>query len=216
MPRRKNESLEEFQKKNLEKSKLRQKQRAEQEKKNPRPKRKPFVSNAELLDELVKWRDSNKDATKRIPSEKLGKMILDIATHYMGHPDYVRYSKEVKEDIISKSCARIFKTGIYKYNFNFKNPFAYFTTICWSCAMTYLKEYYNDLNFKRQLIKENLERAKEEIPSINLDKSYMNFLKTMIGSEQITEQDAKFLNRQKDSIIQEIRSEQINKKSDNG
>lgn len=71
--------------------------------------------------------------------------------------------------------------------------------------MTYLKDYYNDLNFKRQLIKDNLERAKEEMPSINLDKSYMNFLKTMIGSEQITEADAKFLKRQKDSIIQEIR-----------
>ena len=38
------------------------------------------------------------------------------------------------------------------------------------------------------------------------DKSYMNFLKTMIGSEQITEQDAKFLRRQKDSIIAEINS----------
>ena len=33
----------------------------------------------------------------------------------------------------------------------------------------------------------------------------MNFLKTMIGSEQITEQDAKFLKRHKDSIIQEIK-----------
>lgn len=53
-------------------------------------------------------------------------------------------------------------------------------------------------------MKENLERAVEEMPSINIDKSYMNFLKTMIGSEQITEQDAKFLRRQKDSIIAEI------------
>jgi hypothetical protein len=55
-------------------------------------------------------------------------------------------------------------------------------------------------------VKENLERAVEEMPSINIDKSYMNFLKTMIGSEQITEQDAKFLRRQKDSIIAEINS----------
>lgn len=46
------------------------------------------------------------------------------------------------------------------------------------------------------------------MPSINIDKSYMDFLKTMIGSEQITEDDAKFLKRQKDSIIQEIRDEQ--------
>ena len=56
-------------------------------------------------------------------------------------------------------------------------------------------------------MKENLERAQEEMPSINIDKSYMNFLKTMIGSEQITEDDAKFLKRQKESIIQEIRNE---------
>lgn len=55
-------------------------------------------------------------------------------------------------------------------------------------------------------MKENLERAIEELPSINIDKSYMNFLKTMIGSEQITEADAKFLKRQKDAIIQEINS----------
>ena len=56
-------------------------------------------------------------------------------------------------------------------------------------------------------MKENLERAQEEMPSINIDKSYMNFLKTMIGSEQITEADAKFLKRQKEAIISEIRSE---------
>lgn len=72
--------------------------------------------------------------------------------------------------------------------------------------MTYLKEYYDDLNFKRKLVKENLERAMDEMPSINIDKSYMQFLKTMIGSEQITEEDAKFLKRQKDSIISEIRN----------
>lgn len=71
--------------------------------------------------------------------------------------------------------------------------------------MTYLKDYYDDLNFKRQLVKENLERAIDEMPTINIDKSYMNFLKTMIGSEQITEEDAKFLKRQKDSIISEIK-----------
>jgi len=76
--------------------------------------------------------------------------------------------------------------------------------------MTYLKNYYDYLNFKRRLMKDNLERAKEEMPSINLDKSYMNFLKTMIGSEQITEEDAKFLRRQKDSIIQEIREDNSN------
>ena len=165
------------------------------------------MKNSDLLAELVKWRDSNKDVSKRVPSEFLGKMILDIATHYMGHPDYVRYSKEIKEDIISQSCIRCLN-ALPKYNFSFNNPFAYFTQICWSCAMTYLKEYYNDLNFKRQLVKQNLERAMDEMPSINIDKSYMQFLKTMIGSEQITEEDAKFLKRQKDAIITEIRSSQ--------
>ena len=164
------------------------------------------MSNADLLAELVKWRDSNKKVEKRQPSEYLGKMILDIATHYMGHPDYVRYSKEIKEDIISQSCVRCLN-ALPKYNFAFTNPFAYFTQICWSCAMTYLKDYYDDLNFKRQLVKDNLEKAKEEMPGINIDKSYMEFLKTMIGSEQITEADAKFLKRQKDSIIHEIESE---------
>ena len=180
--------------------------REEQERQNPKPKRKPFVSNKDLLDELKKWRDSAEDVDKRQPSEYLGKMILDIATHYMGHSNYVRYPKEVKEEIIGQSCLKCLTYGLPRYNFNFNNPFAYFTHICWSCAMTYLKHYYADLNFKRQLVKENLERAIDEMPSINIDKSYMNFLKTMIGSEQITEQDAKFLRRQKDDIIQEIKT----------
>jgi hypothetical protein len=189
----------------------------ERERANPRPKRKPFVTNAELIEELTKWRDSNKDVSKRRPSERLGKMILDIATHYMGHPDYVRYSKEIKEDIISESCVKIINYGLPKYNFSFTNPFAYFTQICWSCAMTYLKNYYNDLNFKRKLVVDTLEQAKAEMPTINIDKSYMEFLKTMIGSDQITEQDAKFLRRQKDAIISEINASTAKKKrSENG
>ena len=163
---------------------------------------------------MKKWRDSNKDETKRVPSERLGKMMQDIATHYMGHPDYVRYPKEIKEDIISMSYERIFKTAIFKYNFNFTNPFAYFTQVCWSCAMTYLKKHYDFLNFKRKLVKENLEKAMDELPSINIDKSYMNFLKNMIGADQITEADAKFLKRQKDSIIQEILTEKSNSEDD--
>ena len=84
------------------------------------------MSNTDLLAELVKWRDSSPDPKKRVPSEYLGKMILDIATHYMGHPNYVRYSKEVKEDIIGDSCIRCINS-LPKYNFNFTNPFAYFT-----------------------------------------------------------------------------------------
>ena len=63
------------------------------------------------------------------------------------------------------------------------------------------------------MVKENLERAIDELPSINIDKSYMNFLKTMVGSEQITEADAKFLKRQKDSIISEIRNEKSDRYS---
>jgi hypothetical protein len=59
-----------------------------------------------------------------------------------------------------------------------------------------------------------LERAIDELPTINIDKSYMNFLKTMIGSEQITEADAKFLKRQKEAIIAEVRSEKASDTED--
>ena len=38
----------------------------------------------------------------------------------------------------------------------------------------------------------------------------MQFLKTMIGSEQITEEDAKYLKRQKDAIISEIKNSKDN------
>lgn len=38
-----------------------------------------YIDNAELYNELCKWRDSADKIQDRIPSEKLGEMFLKIA-----------------------------------------------------------------------------------------------------------------------------------------
>lgn len=121
-----------------------------------RPRKKNnFIKNSELYAELVAWRETNTDPDKRIPSETLGRMLRDIATHYMTHPNYIRYPVSMKEDMASCCTIGMLK-ALKHYDFAKKNPFAYLTQVCWSCTMTYLAKHYKYVNFKREIMKQNI------------------------------------------------------------
>lgn len=206
LTRKKGESLEDFQRRNLERSRERRSKMAELDKSNGQVRRTPYIKGAELTAELEKWRDSAENPADRVPSERLGRMFMEMANRYLGSPNFVQYTREMKQDMASMAVARMLKS-LPRYNFDFGNPFAYFTQIAWACAMTYLTRYYNDLKHKREMIQDRLYRAKEENPAINFDQSYMAFLKTMVGEKQITEQDEKILGREKEKIVAEMRAE---------
>ena len=116
---------------------------------------KNFIKNSDLYAEMVAWRDSHDDVEKRIPSETLGRMLHEIATHYMTHPNYIRYPMSMKEDMIS-CCTISMLKSLKHYDFGKRNPFAYFTQVCWSSAMTYLAKHYKYINFKREVMKQNI------------------------------------------------------------
>ena len=146
--------------------------------------RKHYVKNSELYDELVKWRDSANDVEERIISEELGMMLLKIATHYMNHPNYVRYPISVKQEMVS-NCVMSMLKGIKHYDFSKKNPFAYMTQICWSSAMTYLSKYYKFINFKRDKLKEQIRAQVEAGIGIVNGTRYLQMLNDLspVGSK---------------------------------
>ena len=89
---------------------------------------KNFINKDELYNEMVAWRDSNPDPDNRIPSETLGRMLNDIAIHYMTHPNYIRYPASMKEDMAS-CCTIAMLKALKHYDFSKNNPFAYLTQV---------------------------------------------------------------------------------------
>lgn len=116
---------------------------------------KNFINKDDLYSELLAWKNSSEDPDTRIPSEKLGVMLRDIAAHYMTHPNYIRYPASMKEDMAS-CCTIAMLKALKSYDFAKKNPFAYMTQVCWSCTMTYLAKHYKYINFKREVMKQNI------------------------------------------------------------
>lgn len=104
---------------------------------NPYNKERYYVTNAELLEELVKWRDSNKEEeqkvlaaggkinyTERVISEKLGFMFMELAKKITNHSSFRNYPIEIKQDMCSYAYEKMI-TGLPNYNFNYTNAFAY-------------------------------------------------------------------------------------------
>ena len=146
-----------------------------------KPQKKVYVKNSELYAELEKWRDSNggDESKPRVASDRLGEMLMKIAAHYMNHPNYVRYPRYIKEEIMSNSICAMFK-ALPCYKFDYKNPFAYFTQICWSCAMDYLIKYYKFVNFKRDIQMEYIANQIDEGVNVKSGTQYMKILNDLI------------------------------------
>ena len=97
-------------------------------------KKKNYVNNKDLLDALVAYRNSCKDAeecgekTPKVP-EYIGSCILMIATRLATKPNFSGYS--YKDEMISDGIENCLQ---YIHNFDpekSQNPFAYFTQIIW-------------------------------------------------------------------------------------
>lgn len=159
---------------------------------------KNFINKDELYNEMVAWRDSNPDPENRIPSETLGRMLNDIATHYMTHPNYIRYPASMKEDMASCCTIGMLK-ALKHYDFDKKNPFAYLTQVCWSCTMTYLVKHYKYVNFKRELMKQNISDQIASGINVCSGERYLNLLNDIsygaAANDAVQEDNVAFLTR---------------------
>ena len=77
-------------------------------------------------------------------------MLYSIAKHLTYYWAFKNYPESLKEDMISHACYKMIKY-INSYNFEYKNPFAYFTQICYNAFLGPISQYYKEKNLKRTL-----------------------------------------------------------------
>lgn len=152
----------------------------------PKNKTRFYCTSAELQAELVKWRDSSDIIEKRIISEELGRMLTAIADKLLNRSEFRNYSKELKEDAKGYFFVKAIR-GLKNYNFEFNNPFAYFTTCAWNAYITVIAKHYKHQNIKKDLVKQMMIEL-ETYDGIDPKSSLSNMLRQYIESdEQYTE-----------------------------
>lgn len=93
--------------------------------KNRKPKKKTqrYVEQQELAEEIKLYKKNN------IISEKLGNILIKIATRYCTKPNFSNYS--YKDDFIAEAVSRMVEQ-LHKVDLNHpdSNPFSYLTQMC--------------------------------------------------------------------------------------
>lgn len=119
---------------------------------NVQDKSRYYVTNEALMEELQKMKNSPVDPETgaHLVSQELGKMLYSIAKHLTYYWAFKNYPESLKEDMISHACYKMIKY-INSYNFEYKNPFAYFTQICYNAFLGPISQYYKEKNLKRTL-----------------------------------------------------------------
>ena len=114
-----------------------------------------YVNNTDFYDALVKYRAevdrafSEDKPRPRIPNY-IGECFLKIATHLSYKPNFVNYTS--KDSMISDGYTDCVK---YVLNFNcevYKNPFAYFTQICYYAFVRRIKQEKRNLELYDRLL----------------------------------------------------------------
>ena len=152
----------------------------------PANKERFYVTNAKLLEELYKWRDSGPvpkegEEETRQPSEEFGKMIMMIADRLTNHSNFKNYSYDMKQEMKSYAQFKVMQ-GLHNYNFKYKNAFAYFTTACYNAFISTIKKYYKKKNFDKEYAKRALEKL-ESTAEINSSKILNQFIRDYLGED---------------------------------
>ena len=117
-----------------------------------------YVNNSDFYEALISYKDAVKTAIDaeekppRIPNY-IGECFLKIATHLSYKPNFVNYTS--KDSMISDGY-----TDCVKYVLNFnpdvtKNPFAYFTQICYWAFVRRIKQEKRNLELYDRLLERN-------------------------------------------------------------
>jgi hypothetical protein len=115
------------------------------------PSDKPYyVSPKELKEELQKYFDSNPDPSKRVISNRLGKMLINIAYRYASKSNFHNYSW--KDEMVSFAIYKmVLKLNLINLNLKNCNPFSYLTYICHHCFSKTITKYKKETERLRKL-----------------------------------------------------------------
>lgn len=148
----------------------------------PKNKEKFYCTSAELHAELVKWRDSAEKVEDRVLSEELGRMLIAIADKMLNRSEFRNYSKELKEDAKGFFFVKAIK-GLKNYNFEFNNPFAYFSTCAWNAYISTITKHYKQQNIRKEVMKQLLSEL-ETYQGIDPKSSLNNYIRQYIENDE--------------------------------
>lgn len=140
-----------------------------------------YCTSKELTEELIKWRDSAKEVTDRVVTNKLGEMLMSIGNKLLNHSSFRNYPKELKEDMLMFGLEKLIK-GLKNYNFEFNNSFAYCTQVFWNAYLTIINKHYKQLNIKKDLMKK-LSSELETYQGISTSSALSKCIKTYLGED---------------------------------
>jgi DNA-directed RNA polymerase specialized sigma24 family protein len=123
-----------------------------------------YVDPAELAEEIRKYQDH----PELEPSNKLGEMIIKIATRFFSQRNWSSYS--YKQDMIADSIARIYRF-MYKINPD-HNPFSYISQICYNVGLQKLKKENKETLGRRALAEMIFEEYQDqEVLNLNFSQN---------------------------------------------
>lgn len=147
----------------------------------PKNKERFYCTSAELHAELVKWRDSAEKIEDRTLSEELGRMLIAIADKMLNRSEFRNYPKELKEDAKGFFFVKAIK-GLKNYNFEFNNPFAYFSTCAWNAYISTITKHYKQQNIRKEVMKQLLSEL-ETYQGIDPKSSLNSYIRQYIESD---------------------------------
>jgi len=145
-------------------------------------KKRNYVNNRDLLEALIKYQNSVKDAANgddplpRIP-EYIGECIFLIANRLATKPNFSGYS--YKDDMISDGIENCVQ---YIHNFNpekSENPFAYFTQIIWYAFLRRIQKEKKQMYIKfkssqRMMLEHEIENSGDNSIQLSSPPEYIN------------------------------------------
>lgn len=172
-------TLKQKQELRLEKQKQRQLAKGDNQ---PANKERFYCNNKDLIEELNKWKDSAENVADRVISENLGKMMISIGQKMLNRSEFRNYSKELKEDMLGNFYLKLIK-GLKNYNFEFNNPFAFFSTAAWNAFLAVITRHYKQQNIKKDLMGKLAQELQTHI-GINPTSSLVKCIKSYIGEDE--------------------------------
>lgn len=93
-----------------------------------------YIDKQEMYDEFVRFKNGDNKAYQAI-----GKKLLLIAQNYTNISNFIGYTQDRKDEMISDAVSTMLKY-IHNYDLSKKNPFAYFTKIAYNAFKQYLNK----------------------------------------------------------------------------
>lgn len=120
-----------------------------------------YLTSDEIYEEWKKWKETG------VISERMGNQMMTLAQHVMTSHHFNRYSKEIREDMISDGVMKIIK-NLHNMKEEYKSSFfSYWTRCIWTASIVYLGKHYKNINKRKQLMIDCLEEMRTTNPLMN-------------------------------------------------